>query len=239
MLGRVPDGATVTMNGNNLKILKGLFAFGIGRDDLEPILVRVVFPDGRSEEAMIDPIARAYETQVITGLPEEMVTPPPDMLERIAREAAMVREVRRRNTDQIWFAERLDWPAQGPISGVYGSGRLLNGKPRTPHWGVDIAAPEGWPVRAPAPAIVSLAEPDFYLSGATIILDHGHGVSTAYLHLSRLDVKAGDAPKRGDLIGAVGKSGRATGPHLHWGLNWFQVRLDPSLAASSPAPTRA
>ncbi|MGQ0741783.1 MAG: M23 family metallopeptidase [Alphaproteobacteria bacterium] len=238
MLGRVPLGSRVRVDGERVRVSKGLFAFGIGRDDTKPITVRAIFPGGRSERTTIDPITRSYETQTITGLPEAMVSPPPEIQQRIAREAAMVREVRKRDTDEIWFSERLDWPAQGPISGIYGSHRVLNGEPRAPHWGVDIAAPEGWPVRAPAPAVVSLAEPDLYLTGGTIILDHGHGVNTTYLHMSRLDVEAGGTVKRGDMIGAVGKTGRATGPHLHWAMNWFQVRLDPSLAASSPAPAK-
>jgi murein DD-endopeptidase MepM/ murein hydrolase activator NlpD len=108
-----------------------------------------------------------------------------------------------------------------------------------PHFGVDIAAPAGTPIHAPADGIVSLAEPDFYLTGGTTLLDHGHGVSTTYIHQSALKVKAGDAVKRGDLIGLVGMKGRATGPHLHWGMNWFQVRLDPSLSTAVPTPAKA
>jgi murein DD-endopeptidase MepM/ murein hydrolase activator NlpD len=151
----------------------------------------------------------------------------------------MVGEARSHDTGEIWFSEKFDWPANGPISGVFGSQRILNGEPKAPHYGVDIAAGEGAPVRAPADGVVRLAEPDFYLTGGTVVLDHGHGVSTTYLHMSRVDAKAGDHLKRGDLFGAVGHKGRATGPHMHWAMNWFQVRLDPSLVASSPAPTKA
>jgi murein DD-endopeptidase MepM/ murein hydrolase activator NlpD len=167
------------------------------------------------------------------------VSPPADVIARIARENAMVGEARKRDTGGIAFAQPFDWPARGIVSGTFGSQRIDNGKPMAPHFGVDIAAPEGTPIHAPADGIVSLAEPDFYLTGGTTLLDHGHGVSTTYIHQSALKVKAGDAVKRGDLIGLVGMKGRATGPHLHWAMNWFQIRLDPSRSTAAPAPARA
>jgi murein DD-endopeptidase MepM/ murein hydrolase activator NlpD len=151
----------------------------------------------------------------------------------------MVGEARKRDTAGIAFAQPFDWPAKGIVSGTFGSQRIDNGKPMAPHFGVDIAAPEGRPIHAPADGIVSLAEPDFYLTGGTMLLDHGHGVSTTYIHQSALKIKAGDAVKRGDLIGLVGMKGRATGPHLHWAMNWFQIRLDPSRSTAAPAPARA
>jgi len=117
----------------------------------------------------------------------------------------------------------------GPTTGVYGSQRILNGVPKRPHFGVDIAAPEGRPIKAPVGAIVAMAEEDLYYTGGTMILDHGHGVSTSYLHMSRLDAKVGDRVAKGDVIGLVGKTGRATGPHLCWRLNWFAERLDAAL----------
>jgi murein DD-endopeptidase MepM/ murein hydrolase activator NlpD len=239
VVGRVVLGTKVWVEENPVRVTEGLFAFGIGRDDTKTVLVRALFPDGGSKTRHVKPLLRKYDIQSIKGLPEELVTPPKDVEERIARENALVGEARSHDTDEIWFSEKFDWPASGPISGVFGSQRILNGEPKAPHNGVDIAAGEGAPVRAPVDSIVALAEPDFYLTGGTVVLDHGHGVSTTYLHMSRLDTKVGDRLKRGDQFGAVGHKGRATGPHLHWAMNWFQVRLDPSLVASSPAPTKA
>ena len=239
MVGRVAPGAKVWLDGKPVRVTEGLFAFGFGRDDTRTAVVRVHFPTGHIKRRKLKPTKRKYDIQSITGLPEELVTPPKEVEERIARENALVAEARAHDSDEIWFAEKFDWPAQGPISGVYGSQRILNGVPKAPHYGVDIAAQEGAPIRAPAPGIVALAKPDFYLTGGTVVLDHGHGVSTTYLHMSRVDVKAGERLKRGDPFGAVGHTGRATGPHLHWSMNWFHVRLDPSLVASSPAPTKA
>jgi murein DD-endopeptidase MepM/ murein hydrolase activator NlpD len=239
MVGRAPPGSKVWVGGRSVRVTEGLFAFGFGRDDTKAIAVRVVFPDGASATRKVTPARRTFEIQRINGLPENLVTPPEDIEERIVRENALVAQARARDSDEIWFAEKFDWPARGPISGVYGSQRILDGEPKSPHYGVDIAAPEGAPVSAPVNAIVTLAEPDFYLTGGTVVLDHGHGVSTTYLHMSRVDTKVGETLKRGDAFGAVGHKGRATGPHLHWAMNWFQVRLDPSLVASSPAPSKA
>jgi murein DD-endopeptidase MepM/ murein hydrolase activator NlpD len=239
MVGRVPEGARVRVDGKPVRVSEGLFAFGFARDDTAALTVRAVFPNGRSKTRRVRPARRKYDIQSIKGLPESLVTPPKEVEERIARENAMIGEARSHDTDEIWFSERFDWPANGPISGVFGSQRILNGEPKAPHYGVDIAAGEGAPVHAPADGVVRLAQPDFYLTGGTVVLDHGHGVSTTYLHMSRVDAKAGDHLKRGDLFGAVGHKGRATGPHMHWAMNWFQVRLDPSLVASSPAPTKA
>jgi murein DD-endopeptidase MepM/ murein hydrolase activator NlpD len=119
---------------------------------------------------------------------------------------------------------------------VFGSQRILNGEPRQPHLGLDVAAPAGAPVRAPAAGRVTLAEPDLFLTGGTILLDHGHGLSSVFAHLSRLDVKAGDEVRQGDVIGAVGGTGRASGPHLHWGMSWFGERLDPALLVPPRPP---
>ena len=114
------------------------------------------------------------------------------------------------------------------ISGVYGSQRILNGKPRQPHYGIDIAAPKGTPVVAPADAVVRLAESDLYYTGGTLILDHGHGLSSAFLHLATVDVRVGESVRRGQKIGTVGSTGRSTGPHLDWRINWFDRRIDPA-----------
>jgi murein DD-endopeptidase MepM/ murein hydrolase activator NlpD len=180
-------------------------------------------------EQSLTPEPRDYRIQRIDGLPEKFVDPPKEVLDRIARETALVDAARARDTGASWFSDAFMWPVKGPLTGVYGSQRILNGVPKRPHFGLDIAAGEGKPIVAPVGAVVALAEPDLYFTGGTVILDHGHGVSSSYLHMSRIDVKAGDTVKQGDVIGAIGKTGRATGPHLCLRLNWFQVRLDPAL----------
>jgi murein DD-endopeptidase MepM/ murein hydrolase activator NlpD len=151
------------------------------------------------------------------------------VMKRIERDNHLIGVARARDTDEDWFAEDFGWPVKGPLTGFYGSQRILNGVPKRPHYGLDIAAGEGTAIHAPLGAIVSMAEKDMYFTGGTVILDHGRGVSTSYLHMSRLDVKVGDRLAKGDPIGAIGHTGRATGPHLCWRLNWFAERLDPAL----------
>jgi murein DD-endopeptidase MepM/ murein hydrolase activator NlpD len=178
---------------------------------------------------------RQYEIQKVEGLPQNLVTPSAEEEARIAREQAEVTQARTLDLDEPLFESKFIWPALGPISGVYGSQRILNGTPRAPHYGVDVAAPEGSPVVSPADGLVTFAKPDLLLTGGTLIIDHGHGLSSTFLHLSRIDVKVGQRLHQGDLVGAVGATGRATGPHLHWGMNWFDVRVDPALVVG-PMP---
>jgi murein DD-endopeptidase MepM/ murein hydrolase activator NlpD len=172
-------------------------------------------------------------------LPEKTVSPSPQEVARIKRENALVAEARKRDTAGLAFTEPFDWPVPGIISSLFGSQRELNGERSAPHFGVDIAAPANTPIHVPSDGTVVLAEPDFFLTGGTTILDHGHGVFTTYLHQNTLKVAMGQTVKRRDVIGLVGMKGRATGPHLHWGMNWFQMKLDPSLSTRTPAPARA
>ena len=160
-----------------------------------------------------------------------MVTPPESVLARIKRENAKIHAVRMNDRAEPFFEKGWVWPAKGRISGVYGSQRILNGKTRRPHFGVDVAAPVGTKVIAPSDGVVVLAESSLYYTGGTIILDHGHGLTSAFLHMSALAVKTGQRVQQGDLLGAVGATGRATGPHLDWRINWFDRRLDPALLA--------
>jgi len=228
--GRTDPGATITLDGKPVRLSPdGHFAFGFSYDRKEAALLSVRLPDAEPMEQSLAPVPRDYKVQRIDGLPEKFVDPPREVLDRIAREAAVVDAARNRDTDAAWFADDFQWPVRGPVTGVYGSQRILNGVPKRPHFGVDIAAGEGKPIVAPVGAIVAMAEPDLYFTGGTVILDHGHGVSSSYLHMSRIDVKPGDRLSKGDVIGAIGKTGRATGPHLCLRLNWFQVRLDPAL----------
>ena len=171
---------------------------------------------------------RSYDVQRIDGLPPKYVTPPADVLARIRRENAAIRTARMQNRGEALYLSGFDWPARGRISGIYGSQRILNGQPRRPHFGIDIAAPTGTPVVAPADGVVMLADTDHYYTGGTIILDHGHGLSSALLHMETVTVAVGDRLRKGDPMGTVGAGGRATGPHLDWRVNWFDKRLDPA-----------
>lgn len=228
--GRTDPQASVTLDGKPVRVSpEGHFAFGFAWDRKEAGLLSIRLPNGESRQHPLSPIPREYRVQRINGLPGKYVDPPKEVLDRIAQENVRVAAARARDTQSNFFADEFTWPVSGPQTGVYGSQRILNGTPRQPHFGIDIAVPEGTPIAAPVGAIVALAEPDLYFTGGTVILDHGHGVSTSYLHMSRLDVKTGDTVRQGDVIGAVGKTGRATGPHLCLRLNWFQVRLDPAL----------
>ncbi|HET9482921.1 MAG TPA: M23 family metallopeptidase [Xanthomonadales bacterium] len=224
VVARAPPHCHVRIDGRELRSTRdGRFVFGVGRD-----AGRVVVEAGgeRIERAVQ---RRDYRIERVDGVPPSTVTPSPELAARIAREQAMVAQARRRDDDRADFLEAFVAPLEGRVSGVYGSTRVLNGVPRDPHYGHDIAAPTGTAVRAPASGVVTLAERDFHLTGGTVLLDHGHGVSSVFLHLSRIDVSVGQRVARGEVFGAVGATGRASGPHLHWGLNWFDVRLDPAL----------
>jgi murein DD-endopeptidase MepM/ murein hydrolase activator NlpD len=239
VIGRTLAGAKAKVDGSLVHVSPGgAFAFGIPYDRVRPVHVVAEFTDGTSETRNIVPLIRQYQTQRVEGLPPKFVTPSPEDLERIRRESALIHEARTRDTDGAGFAEPFDWPFPGIVTGVYGSQRVENGTPMAPHMGIDIAAPEGTPIHAPADAIVSIAD-DYFLEGGFTLLDHGHGVSTCYLHQSKRAVKVGDKIARGDVIGLVGQTGRATGPHTHWGLCWFQVKLDPSRSTGSLEPPKA
>ena len=209
----------------------GLVLFGLGRDAKPSFELSLAGPVSCSRRVNIAP--REYNIQRVEGVPQRTVTPDPADLERIARERQLVRDAKARNIERpdllAAAVAGFEWPAIGPISGVYGSQRVLNGEPRRPHFGVDVAAPTGTPVLAPAPGVVTLAEPDLYYSGGTIVLDHGQGLSSSFLHLSALHVAVGDRVEAGELIAAIGATGRATGPHLDWRMNWLDKRVDPQL----------
>jgi murein DD-endopeptidase MepM/ murein hydrolase activator NlpD len=228
VIGRVGPGNEVWVDGAPVRVQDGVFCFGFGRDAVKPAIVRVRYPKDYEETREVAPKKRNFRIQRIDGLPEKYVSPPKDILDRIARDAKVVAEARSQDLDEDWFLQEFAWPADGPISSIYGSQRILNGEPRAPHYGLDIAAPEGSPVVAPAAGIVRLVEPDFFLTGGTIILDHGFGVQSVFIHMNAVVAKLGKHVEQGEVIGYVGHKGRATGPHLHWGMNWLDVRLDPA-----------
>jgi murein DD-endopeptidase MepM/ murein hydrolase activator NlpD len=228
--GVAPPGAAISLDGRSLRLSPdGFFVFGFGRDAAPEAELVVIFAGGSEETRRLAIASRDYDIQHIEGLPKKMVTPPPELLDRIRAEGAKVRAARAFDTAAVFFNAQFEWPARGPISSVYGSQRILNGEPRQPHFGVDIVAPEGTPVRAPAGGDIRLAEPALYYSGGTVILDHGHGLSSSFLHMSRVDVVVGQQVAQGDVIGAIGATGRVTGAHLDWRINWFEQRLDAAL----------
>jgi len=226
--GRAAPGSTVALDGRALRVSpQGVFLLGFGRDAARAEL-EIVLPGGRREVSSLEIKKRKFDVQKIDGLPEAFVTPPPELEARIKEEGEVVDRVRRRDDARTDFLKGFVWPVQGRISGVYGSQRILNGKPRAPHYGVDIAAPVNTPILSPAPGVVTLVA-DLYLTGWTVILDHGHGLSSVVMHMTRASVKQGQAVARGEEIGRLGGTGRATAPHLHWGMNLFSTRLDPQL----------
>jgi len=208
---------------------EGKFLIGFGRDETGERLLRVKGGPGDEELVTLTVAPREYNIERVDGLPPKTVTPDPAAAKRIAEEAAMVFSARSRRDSRTDYAPGFVWPARGRISGVYGSQRILNGEPRRPHFGLDIAAPAGSPVYAPAAGIVTLIHPDMYFSGGTLILDHGQGLSSTFLHLSKILVEAGTTVQQGDLIAEIGSTGRASGPHLDWRMNWLNRRVDPQL----------
>lgn len=230
VFGKVPPGSQVRYRDRALRTTGyGTVVFGVGRDETGPLKVDVTTPSGRTESVSVAVTPRDWPVERVNGVPPKTVNPPPAIAARIEREQAMVTAARVRDDERTDFALPFQWPVQGRISGRFGNARVYNGQPGAGHSGMDIAAPNGAPIKAPAGGIVTFASPDLYLTGGTVLLDHGHGVSSNFLHLSRIDVKVGDRVEPGQLIGAVGATGRATGPHLHWGMNWFDVRIDPLL----------
>jgi murein DD-endopeptidase MepM/ murein hydrolase activator NlpD len=230
VIGKVPPGSEVQYAGRQLRVTGyGSVVFGVGRDAGGPLQVQVRLPDGSTRQAGIAVSPRDWPVERVNGVPPKTVAPPPDIAERIRREQAQVVAARERDDARADFAKAFAWPVTGRISGRFGNQRVYNGAPGSPHSGMDIAVPTGTPVLAPAAGVVTLAEPGFYLTGGTLLLDHGHGISSNFLHLSRIDVNVGDRVEQGQPIARVGATGRATGPHLHWGMSWFDVRIDPLL----------
>ncbi len=202
---------------------------GFGRDEKpsQQLILQLVSGEEHSVPIVIE--KRSYEIQRIEGVPARTVNPDPKHMARIGKESGAVVSARNTDSQLQGFLQTFIWPVKGPITGVYGSQRYFNGEPRRPHFGLDIAAPKGEEIKAPADGVVTMAYHDMFFSGDTMIIDHGFGVNTSYLHMSKMLVQEGDQVKQGQVIGLVGASGRATGPHLCWRLNWYQTRLDPQL----------
>lgn len=235
--GEVAPGARVTLDGEPVRVAdNGRFAFGFDRDASPRAELTVCRRDDECETRTLSIAAREYDIQYIEGVPPETVSPPPEALERIRREARLVRKARSVDSELQAFADEFIWPLHGTITGVFGSQRVYNGEPRRPHYGVDIAGPTGAKVVAPAAGRVTLAYDDMFFSGGTLVIDHGHGISSTFIHLSRIHVSEGQMIEPGDLIAEVGATGRATGPHLDWRMNWFGARLDPETIVEPMPP---
>ena len=234
--GRTVPGAEVRLDGRPVRVgADGRFLLGFGREAAPEAVLELTLPDGTLARRTLAIEQRSYDIQRIDGLQPEKVTPPEEVLARIADERAMVAVVRKVDRPEPWFETGFVWPVTGPISGVYGSQRILNGEPKWPHFGVDVAVPVGTPVVAPADGLVVVAHDDMYYSGGTVLLDHGYGLTSAYLHLHEVSVAEGQMLRQGDRLGSVGATGRVTGAHLDWRFNWFDRRLDPVLIAG-PMP---
>ena len=230
MQGRTDPSAKVSFDGQPVRISKdGVFLIGFGRDAPAQAKLVVTFTDGSREWRELKVGQRKYKIQRIDGLPPRKISPSEEDLARIHRESASIKEARTKDDARTDFLKGFIWPAKGRISGIYGSQRILNGEPRRPHYGLDIAAPVETPVVAPASGIVTLTHPDMFYSGGTLILDHGHGLSSTFIHLHRILVKEGQYVRQGDVIAEIGATGRVTGPHLDWRINLFKRRLDPQL----------
>ena len=227
IIGITDPSAKIIIDKKNVKVSQdGYFVFGIDRDRKFDVTITKII-DGKKEKIIKKVLKRKYNIQRIDGLEESKVTPPESVYKRIREENNKIGEARAINSDLPFFKNQFIMPLEGIISGVYGSQRILNGKPKWPHYGIDIAAKKGTKIKSSATGIVTMAEDDLYYTGGTVIMDHGHGISTIYSHLESLNVKVGDEILQGDIIGTVGSTGRSTGPHLDFRVNWFQTRLDP------------
>lgn len=230
VIGRVEPGSQVQLDDRSVKVSKeGVFVLGFDRDAAATMELVVQATGAQRRRQTLDIERRSYNIQRIEGIAKKIMSPGEEQLKRIRSEAAQVRKARARILERQDFSGAFKWPLLGPITGVFGSQRVYNGAPGRPHYGVDVAAPIGTPVSTPAPGTVTLAHPDMFYSGGTLIIDHGHGVSSTLMHLSKVLVKEGDEVEPGDIVAEVGAGGRATGPHLDWRMNWYKARIDPQL----------
>jgi murein DD-endopeptidase MepM/ murein hydrolase activator NlpD len=230
LLGRVKPGQVVTYGGESLETTsQGYFLLGLDREAGPVSRVTVRNADGTEVNEEQRVAARSYAIQRVNGVPQKTVEPAQEDLARIASDQQLVNNARKVTSNATGFLNGFVAPIEGPVTGVYGSQRVYNGIPKSPHYGVDYAAPKGAIVRAPASGVVRLAHKDLFYSGGTLIIDHGHNLTSSFLHLSDILVSEGMHVERGDTVAKVGATGRATGPHLDWRMNWRDVRVDPQL----------
>ena len=228
ILGKTDPKSKIIIDKKKIKVSKdGYFVFGLGRDRKNDVTIKVL--KNKKLEVIVKKVyKKKYRIQKIDGLPKKQVTPPKEVYERIKKDNIIIGKARSIDSKLPFFKNNFILPVENSIvTGVYGSQRILNGKPRRPHYGLDFAAPEGTPIKAMLDGVVTLSEPDLYFTGGTIIFDHGHGISTLYMHLKDVNVNVGENIQQGEIIGTIGTTGRSTGPHLDVRLNWFDVKLDP------------
>jgi len=231
VIGKTVPGSIVKLGDKVLPVSsQGNFAFGFGRDETKAVQLRVEMPDGTTQYRQLKPSVREYKIQRIEGIAKKIMKPDPKAVARAKKDSAQVKATRAASLASTDFAYGFVAPIDGVITGVYGSQRFYNGEPRSPHYGIDYAGNTGDPVKAPANGKVTMWVPDMFYSGGTMIIDHGQGISSTFLHLSGSHVKVGDYVKQGQVVAKVGSTGRSTGPHLDWRINWHNVRLDPALA---------
>jgi murein DD-endopeptidase MepM/ murein hydrolase activator NlpD len=227
ILGKTNPNAKIFVDKKKVKVSEdGFFVFGIDRDRKFDLTFTKI-ENNKKSKIIKKVLKRKYNIQRIDGLEESKVTPPESVYKRIKKENNAIGEARAINSDLNFFKNKFIMPVEGIISGVYGSQRILNGKPKWPHYGIDIAAKQGTMIKSSGTGVVTMAEDDLYYTGGTVIMDHGHGISTIYSHLENVLVSVGNKINQGDIIGTVGSTGRSTGPHLDFRINWFQTRLDP------------
>lgn len=234
IVGWATPGAKITLAGKNIRqAATGDFLLGFSRDVKGPVVLNVVFKDGTTEQRSLSIKPRDYKIQRIDGLPKRKVVPNAKDLIRIKKERRLIAKARLLKVAEPLFTAGFILPVKGHLSGVYGSQRILNGKPRRPHYGIDIAAPKGTIITAASAGIVVFVHPGMFFNGKTVIINHGLGLRSIYLHMSAISVKAGERVAKGQIVGKVGSTGRATGPHLHWGLQLNKTPLDPKLALNN------
>ena len=230
IVGKTSPTNKVSLNGKAIKVSStGDYALGFSRDEKNNSELVIISPNGAIEKRILKPLKREYNIQKVEGIAKKIMNPNKKANVRAGEDNKKISAARKVDSDLTAFAQGFIAPIEGTITGVYGSQRYFNGVPKRPHYGLDYAGKKGDPVKAPADGTVLMYVPDMFYSGGTMIIDHGHGVSSTFLHLSNSYVKVGDKVTKGQLVAAVGSSGRATGPHLDWRINWFNMRLDPAL----------
>ncbi|MFI3246357.1 MAG: M23 family metallopeptidase [Ferrimonas sp.] len=227
--GTLAQGEQLRLNGESVRVAEdGQFIIGFGRDAELTHVLTITGVDGTTRMVPLTLTPRDYHIQRIEGITQRIMQPVAADVARAQEDAIKARSARELNDERLDWQQAFIWPLHGRITGVYGSQRFYNGEPRSPHYGIDIAAPTGTPVIAPAAGLITLAEPDMFYSGGTLIIDHGFGVSSTLLHLHKLLVQPGERVTQGQVVGLVGATGRATGPHLDWRMNWLNERVDPT-----------
>lgn len=235
MLGHAEPGSKVWQDGRRVRVAPdGRFLVGIPYNAGPFTEIKVERPTGEIGATSLPVTARRYEVEKIDNLPPAQVTPDAETMRRIAVERVELERALTAITDTPMFAKPFRWPVTGIVTGTYGSSRILNGEPRSPHLGVDIAGDAETPILAPTDGVVAFVADQFF-TGNTVVIDHGYGLTSLYAHLARVDVRPGEHVAQGQVIGLMGATGRATAPNLHWGVDLDGVALDPALLAG-PIP---